>query len=80
MTEKLSKYNNAFHYFDNNLIALSSTSGGGSMISFVSVIGAPVWIASASFSLIYFFTSGIMNKLLETTRIKKKKHKIFNVR
>ena len=77
MNEKLSKYNKAFHYFDNNLIALSTTSGGNSIISFVSVIGAPAWIASASFSLIYFLTSGIMNKLLETTRIKKKKHKIF---
>ena len=41
MNEKLSKYNEAFHYFDNNLIALSTTSGGNSIVSFVSVIGAP---------------------------------------
>ena len=41
---------------------------------FVSVIWAPVGIASASFSFIFSLTAGIINKLLKMTRNKKKKH------
>ena len=53
-----------------------------SIISFVSVIGAPVGIASASFSPIFSVTTGIIKKLQQEiksiTRNKKKKHnKIF---
>ena len=51
MSKKLGKYIAAFDYIDKTLIALSATSGEVSIISFVSVIDAPVWIASASFSL-----------------------------
>ena len=53
-SKKLSKYIAAFDYFDKTLIVLSATSGGISIISFGSIIGAPVGIASASFSLIFF--------------------------
>ena len=49
MSKNLSKYIAAFDYFDKTLIALSDTSGGVSIISFVSVIIAPVGIARASF-------------------------------
>ena len=60
------------------LIVLSATSGGVSVTSFTSVIGVPVGIASASFSLIFSLTTGIIKKLLKITRNKKKKHnKIF---
>ena len=53
-----------------------------SIISFVSVIGAPVGIARASFSPIFSVTTGIIKKLQQEiksiTRNKKKKHnKIF---
>ena len=41
----------ALDYTDKILIALSATSGGVSIISFKTVIGAPVGIASESFSL-----------------------------
>ena len=45
---------------------------------FRSVAGAPIGIASASFTLIFPLTTGIVKKLLSITRIKKKKHdKIF---
>ena len=40
--------------FDKILIALSATCGEISISSFVNIIGAPVGIASASFSLIFF--------------------------
>ena len=44
------------------------------MISFTSIIGASVGIVSASFTLIFFVTTGIVKKLLNITRNKKKKH------
>ena len=72
MTKKLSIYIAAFDYFDKTLIVLSATSGGISIISFTSVIGVPVGIASASFSLIFLLATGIMKKLLKITRNKKR--------
>ena len=63
-----------FDYIDQSLIALSATSGGVSIISFTSIVGAPVGIASASFTLIFSLTTGIVKKLLNITRNKKKKH------
>ena len=72
--KKLSKYVNAFDYIEKILIVLSAASGGVSTISFTSVIGAPVGIASASFALIFSLTTRIVKKLLRTTRSKKKKH------
>ena len=40
---------------------------------FASIVGAPVGIASASFTLIFSLTTGIVKKLLHITRKKKKK-------
>ena len=73
-SKKLSKYVAAFDYIDKILIVLSATSSGVSIISFTSIIGAPVGIASASFTLIFSLTTGIVKKLLSITRNKKKKH------
>ena len=50
------------------LIVLSVTTGGVTIISFTSVAGAPVGIASASFTLIFSQTIGIMKTLLRITR------------
>ena len=73
-SKKLNKYVTAFDYIDKILIVLSATSSGVSIISFTSIIGAPVGIASASFTLIFSLTTGIVKKLLNITRNKKKKH------
>ena len=73
MSKKLSKYIAAFDYIDKTLIVLSATSGGISIISFTSVIGIPAGIASASFTLVFSLTIGIIKKLLKVTRKKKKK-------
>ena len=70
-------YVTGFDYIDKILIALSATSGGVSIISFTSVVGAHVGIASASFTLIFSLTAGIVRKLLSIARNKKKKHKIL---
>ena len=56
------------------MIILSATTGGISIISFTTAIGAPVGIASASFTLIFSITIGIVKKLLGTPRNKKKMH------
>ena len=52
--KKVNKYVTAFDYIDKILIVLSTTSGGVSIISFTSIVGASVAIASASFTLIFF--------------------------
>ena len=74
MSQKLNKYISAFDYFDKALIVLSATSGGTSIISFSSVIGAPAGIASASLGLVFSLTTGIIKLFLKITRKKKKKH------
>ena len=53
------------------LVVLGATTRGVSIISFTSVIGAPVGIVSASFTLIFSPTTGIVKKLLNITRKKK---------
>ena len=73
-SKKLSKYVAVFDYIDQALIVLSATSGGVSIISFTSIIGAPVGIASASFTLIFSLTTGIIKKLPTITINKKKKY------
>ena len=73
-SKKLSKYVTAFDYIDKILIVLSATSSGVSIISFTSIVGAPVGIASASLTLFFSLTTGIVKKLLNITRNKKKKH------
>ena len=75
-SQKLNKYITAFDYIDKILVVLSATSGGVSIISFTSIIGAPVGIASASFTLIFSLTTGIVKKLLNITRKKKRKSMI----
>ena len=72
--KKLNKYVTAFDYIDKILIVLSVTSSAVSIISFRSIIGAPVGIASASLTLIFSLTTGIVKKLLNITKNKKKKH------
>ena len=73
-SKELSKYVATFDYIDKFLIVLSPTSARGSIISFTSVAGAPVGIASAIFTLIFSLTTGIVKKLLSIARNKKKKY------
>ena len=73
-TQKLNKYITAFDNIDKILVILIATSGGVSIISFTSAIGAPVGIVSASFTLIFSLTTGIVKTLLDITRKKRKNH------
>ena len=76
-SKKLNKYVTTFDYIDKILIVLSATTGGVSIISFTTIVGAPVGIASASVTLLFSLTTGMVKKLLNITRNKKKKHKIL---
>ena len=72
--KKLNKYVAAFDYIDKVFIVLSAASGGISIILFTSVAGAPVGIASASFTLFFSLTTN--NKKI-TKHNKKQKEKAW---
>ena len=78
MSKKLSKYIAFCDYFDKSLIVLSATNGSLSIALFTIVIGTPVGIASASasLSLAFSLSTGLVKKLLKTTRNKKKHNKV----
>ena len=65
MSKKPSKYIAAFDYIDKTMIVLSEAIGGISIISFTSVIGIPAGLASASFTLVFSLTTGIIQILLK---------------
>ena len=80
MSKRLSKYIASFDYFDKSLLVLSATNGSISIALFATVIGAPVGIASASLSLTFSLSTGLVKQILKKTRNKKKKYnKIFHV-
>ena len=73
-SKKVNKYVTTFDYIGKMLIILSARSSRVSIISFTSIVGAPVGIESASLPLIFSLRTGIVKKLLNITRNKKKKH------
>ena len=72
-SKKLNKYVAAFDYIGKVLIVLSTTSGGVSICSFMSVVGAPVGIASVSFNLIFFFNNRNSQKMTKHNKKQKEK-------
>ena len=74
MSKRLNKYIASLDYFDKLLIVLSAASGSISIASTPTVIGTTVGIATASLSLAFSLSRGLVKKLLKTTRNKKKKH------
>ena len=74
LSKRLSKYTASFDYLEKSLIVLSVATGRISTASFATVIGAPVRMMSASCSLAFSITTGIVKMVLKTTRNKKKKH------
>ena len=76
MSKRLSKYIASFDYFDKSLIALSAATGSISIASFTTVIGAPIGMMSASFSLAFLITTGFVKRFLKTRNKKKKHNKI----
>ena len=72
-SQKLSKYIAAFDYIDKILIVLSAATGGVSIVTFTTIVGAPVGITSASFTLDFYLSTRAIKKLLNITRKKKRK-------
>ena len=70
----MSRYVTIFEYIDKIVIVLSAKTSGVSIILFTSTIGKSVGIVSASFTVIFSLTTGIVKKLLNVTINKKKKH------
>ena len=75
-SKKLSKYVTAFDYIDKILTVLSAASSGVCIISSASVVGAPVGIESATFTLIVSLTARIIKALLSITKVTKRKSMI----
>ena len=60
MSKRLHKYIASFDYFDKLLIVLPVTTVGISIASFATVIGAPVGMTNASFSLAFSISTEII--------------------
>ena len=74
MLKKISKYIVVFDYADKLFITLSAPFGTLSIVSHAAVVGIPAEIAGASLTVIFTVTTGVVKKLLNITRKKKKKH------
>ena len=72
--KKISNYIVAFDYADKVFITLSASFGTLSIASHAKIVGIPVGIAGVSLTLIFTVTTGVVKKLLNITRKKKKKH------
>ena len=88
IVKKISKYIVAFDYADKLFITLSASFGTLSIVSHATIVGIPIGIAGASLTLTFTVTTvagasltltftvttGVVKKLLNITRKKKKKH------
>ena len=74
IVKQSSKYIVAFDYADKLFITLFASFGTLSIVSHAMVVGIPVGIAGASLSVIFTVTTGVVKKILNITRKKKKKH------
>ena len=72
--KKISKYIVAFDYADKLFITLSASFGTLIIVSHATVVGILVGIAGASLTVIFTGTIGVVKKILNITRKKKKKH------
>ena len=74
IVKKISKYIVAFDYAYKLFITLSLSFGTLNIASHATIVGIPVGIAGAYLTLIFTVTTGVVKKLLNITRKKKKKH------
>ena len=72
MNKRPSKCIASFDYFDKSLVVLSITTGSISIAPFATVIGAPVGMVIASFSLAFSVSTEIAKKLLKQQEIRRK--------
>ena len=68
MSKNFSKYIASFDYFDKSLAVLSVTTGRISIALFATVIGAPVGIISASFSLAFSISTTFVKETIKNNK------------
>ena len=73
IVKKISKYIVAFDSADKLFITLSASFGALSIVSHATVVGIPVNISEASLTVIFTVKTGVVKKLLNIKRKKKKK-------
>ena len=74
IVKKISKYIVAFDNADKLFITLSASFGTLSIVSHAAIVGIPVGVAGASLTVIFTVTIGVVKKILNIKRKKKKKH------
>ena len=74
IVKKNCKYIVAFDYADKLFITLSASFGTLSIASHATVVGIPVGKVGTSLTVIFTVTTGVVKKILNITRKKKKKH------
>ena len=74
IVKKISKYIVAFDYAEKLFMTLSASFGALSIVSYATIVEIPVGIAGASLTLIFTITTGVVKKVLNITRKRKKKH------
>ena len=72
MGKNLSKFIASFKYFEKSLIFLSVATGGISIASFATLIGAPAGMISSSCILAFSIKTGFVKMFFKTIRNKKK--------
>ena len=72
MSKNLSKFIASFEDFEKSLIFLSVATGGISIASFATLIGAPAGVISSSCILAFSVKTGFIKMFLKTIRNKKK--------
>ena len=77
MSKRTSKYVASFDYYNKSLIVLSVTTGSISIASFATVIGVPVGMVSASFSLAFSISTRIIKNILKQQEIRKNTIKLL---
>ena len=71
-SKKLRKYVPACDYIDKIVIVLIATTGAVSICSFTSIVGAPIEIASASFTLTFSLSKECLKIIEYNKKIKRK--------
>ena len=74
--KKSSKYIVTLDYADKIFVTLSASFGTLTLVSHATIVGIPVGIAGSSLTLIFTITTGIIKKLLNITRKKRKRNMI----
>ena len=75
ISKRLNKYTTALDFVEKALVLLSGAGSGVSLFSCTTAIGTLVGVASASVSLVFLISNGIVKMFLKTMGRNKNKHR-----